>query len=142
MKTLIKLLLLVWVSWVQADSAGLRVHVDALRNSDGMVNALVFNDQAGYPSDVSRALRHASSPITDGAVEFEFQDLPAGQFVVTIVHDENNNGKLDRHWYGKPVEGVGVSNNVHSVFGPPDYEKCLVPVTSGVKQIDIAVVYP
>jgi uncharacterized protein (DUF2141 family) len=38
-------------------------------------------------------------------------DLPAGEYAVQVLHDENDNGKLDTNFMGMPTEGYGFSNN-------------------------------
>ena len=38
-------------------------------------------------------------------------DLPAGKYAVQVMHDENDNGKLDANFMGIPIEGYGFSNN-------------------------------
>jgi uncharacterized protein (DUF2141 family) len=37
--------------------------------------------------------------------------LPAGTYAVQVMHDENDNGKLDSKFMGIPTEGYGFSNN-------------------------------
>lgn len=49
-------------------------------------------------------------------------DLPQGDWGIFLFHDANENKKMDRHWYGRPKEGVGASNNPKPRFGPPKWE--------------------
>ena len=54
-----------------------------------------------------------------------FEDIPYDtHYAIEIVHDENNNQKLDMRIlpYPKPKEGFGLSNNTFRA-GPPEYEK-------------------
>lgn len=37
-------------------------------------------------------------------------NLPDGEYLVMLVHDINNNGKLDTSFIGMPKEPVGLSN--------------------------------
>jgi uncharacterized protein (DUF2141 family) len=50
-------------------------------------------------------------------------DLPFGTYAVTVHHDVNDNGEMERAWYGKPKEPTGASNNPSMKFGPPTFEK-------------------
>jgi uncharacterized protein (DUF2141 family) len=47
---------------------------------------------------------------TGKEVELRF-NLPAGSYAVQVLHDENDNGKMDSNFMGIPVEGYGFSNN-------------------------------
>ena len=38
-------------------------------------------------------------------------NLPAGNYAVQVMHDENENNKLDTNFMGMPIEGYGFSNN-------------------------------
>ena len=47
--------------------------------------------------------------------------LAPGDYAVSLVHDENGNGKLDKNLLGIPTEGVGFSQNPVLRFGPPSF---------------------
>lgn len=51
-----------------------------------------------------------------------FENIPAGEYAVSVYHDENENKKLDTGWFGIPKEGYGNSNNPKVRMGPPKYE--------------------
>lgn len=67
------------------------------------------------------------------AIEF---DLPPGEYAVSTYQDINKNGKLDRHFYGKPKEPYGFSNNIKP-FGPPAYKDCKITLSNAPKTISI-----
>jgi len=119
----------------------LDVHVKGLRSSNGSLVVLLFNDQRGYPGDHRLAFMKKTVDIVNGSAHFRFERLPPDQYVVSIFHDENDNGKLDSHWYGPPSEGVGVSNNAPARFGPPDYDESRVPIGDGETKIEISLNY-
>ena len=47
--------------------------------------------------------------------------LAPGDYAVSLIHDENGNGKLDKNLFGIPTEGVGFSQNPRLRFGPPTF---------------------
>lgn len=51
-----------------------------------------------------------------------FDKLKPGTYAISVIHDENENTKLDTKM-GIPKEGIGFSNNVMGSFGPPSFEK-------------------
>ena len=59
---------------------------------------------------------------SNGEVVFRIDHLDPGTYAVSIVYDEDSNGKLNTGIFGIPTEPVGVSNNAKGKFGPPSYE--------------------
>ncbi|HNI91331.1 MAG TPA: DUF2141 domain-containing protein, partial [Leptospiraceae bacterium] len=60
---------------------------------------------------------------------------------IGIMHDENNNLKMDTNLIGIPKEGYGVSNNVKSKLGPPKYEDAKITLQSANTIIQIEMNY-
>lgn len=53
----------------------------------------------------------------------QFDGLAPGVYAVSVIHDENENGKLDMQWFPipRPAEGAGVSNDASATVGPPSF---------------------
>ena len=64
------------------------------------------------------------------------EQLKAGTYAVSIVYDEDSNGKLNTGFLGIPTEKVGFSNNVTGTFGPPSFEKTSFTI-SGSRSLEI-----
>lgn len=62
-----------------------------------------------------------------------FTDLQEGEYAVSVIHDENGNGELDKNFFGVPKEGFGFLNGVMGRFGPPQYDEVKIRWT-GVSQ--------
>jgi uncharacterized protein (DUF2141 family) len=100
----------------------LTVEVENVRNAPGIVGVLVFNTAQGWPEQFSAALRSEARAAHTGVVEITIPDLPAGDYAVVALHDENTNKQLDRNWLGVPVEQWGMSNNPPYRFAAPSFE--------------------
>ena len=124
-----------------SSSGSLRIHVDQIQPSKGHIIALLSNDDEGYPNDRNLAFRVSQVEVKGAVVELAMDNIPPGNYVVSLFHDSNNDGELNRYWYGAPKEGVGVSNNVKGSFGPPDYEKCVINVTGNPLDLRISLHY-
>lgn len=109
----------------------LRLHVDGLRNSIGVVGTAIYKSPAGWPEDASRAFRRWPTPIATGQREVTVvaQDLPPGDYGVVVIHDENMNQKLDRNLFGWPREGFGFANNPHVRLSAPSFKEAVIHVT-------------
>lgn len=68
--------------------------------------------------------------------------LPAGEYAVAIIHDENENDTLDLapFPFPRPKEGLGVSNDDWG-FGRPDYEKARFALEAS-RRLDVTLRYP
>jgi uncharacterized protein (DUF2141 family) len=100
----------------------LTVVAQGVRNSAGVVGVLVFNSASGWPEQVSDAVRKQSTPAKAGETEITISNLPAGEYPVVVLHDENENEKLDRGPLGLPTEQWGMSNNPSFLPSAPPFD--------------------
>ncbi|MDX2023803.1 MAG: DUF2141 domain-containing protein [Deltaproteobacteria bacterium] len=114
----------------------LEVVVTTPRNSQGHVGCALFSSNVGFPTQIERAKiqRHK----TQDRVVCSFANLGPGRYAVAVVHDENNNGKLDTNMFGIPKEWWGTSNNVTHKLSAPTFEESVVVLSEG-KPLTIAV---
>ncbi len=108
-------------SFAQQGKGTLTVHVDGLKNDNGLVEVSIYSSDSGFPVDTGKALKNEFSKINDRQAEINFRDLEFGSYAISVYHDENGNRKLDTNWLGIPKEGVGASNNAKGRFGPPKF---------------------
>jgi uncharacterized protein (DUF2141 family) len=86
-----------------------------------------------------RAHRLAKVKAARGTVRASFPGLQPGRYAVSVIHDENDNGKFDMRWFPfpSPAEHGGSSNNVMSRLGPPSFDKALFDVTAGARTVEV-----
>ena len=111
------------------DSGTVNVHVkiEGFRNDKGHCYLLLFKDKKGFPESEKHTVLILKNSINDKTAAFEFEIGP-GIYAISAFHDENLNKKLDKTWYGKPVEGFGISNNPKIHFGPPGFRESSVAI--------------
>ncbi len=102
------------------------IHVDGLRNRDGVLRALLFTNEDGFPQDFPKASQSRTVAIQQDTIRIQFDNVNASQCAISVLHDENDNEKMDSNWLGMPKEGIGVSNNVKNRLGPPSFEDAAV----------------
>ena len=121
----------------------LRIHVDGLRNSIGVVGAAVFKSPDGWPENMSKTVHHWPTPIPPGAHQATavMENLPPGDYGVVAIHDENKNHKLDRNFIGIPKEGFGFANNPHVGLSAPPFRAAIVQVACPVTETTIHLIY-
>lgn len=112
----------------QNNSAALQITVTGINSASGVVRIALCPPQAGFPDCKSRAVRSASLPITDGQALTQFDGLAPGTYAVSVFHDQNSNGKLDR-FMGIPKEGYGFSRNPGFKPRAPKFSEAEITVT-------------
>jgi len=100
----------------------LTVLIDGFSSDKGDAKIALCNSIEGYKSD-DKAYRREAVRIRNGKAEWAFEDLPFGEYLIKVFHDENGNYKLDKNLFGAPAEAYGFSNNARATLGPPDYKK-------------------
>jgi uncharacterized protein (DUF2141 family) len=105
-----------------AQNSEITINISGLKTDKGKCMVYLYNSKKGYSAGPNKAINTATGKITNGKSTLVLKDTTDGEYVITVVHDENNNSKLDTNFLGMPKEGVGVSNNAKGSFGPPSYE--------------------
>ena len=128
----------------QSADGTVTVVVEGLRNSEGQLGLLIFDERggAGFPARSERAVRRVMLPLRARRATHTFTGLPHGAYAVAVVHDENASGGLDRGLLGRPREGIGASNNPRSRFGPPSFGDARFLVERREVTLRVRVVYP
>jgi uncharacterized protein (DUF2141 family) len=121
----------------------LRLYVDGLRNSNGVVGSVLFTSPDGWPEDTKKAFRHGPTPIPPGQrhATVVWEHMPPGDYGVAAIHDENRNAKLDRNIIGIPKEGFGFANNPHVGLSAPTFKLAVVHVTCPATDVAIHLQY-
>jgi uncharacterized protein (DUF2141 family) len=92
-----------------AQAGELTVTISDIRNPKGTLMVAVEKSDAGW-NDQEKPVAAQKIAANGKEVVLKF-DLPAGEYAVQVLHDENDNGKLDTNFMGMPTEGYGFSNN-------------------------------
>ena len=92
--------LLTAINLFAKQSFDLRVEVNHLRNSKGVVQFTIYNKDGSMPDEhFKKFYKKSVAKITNRSAFTVFKDLPKGRYAVNILHDENENGKIDKGFY-------------------------------------------
>ena len=122
-----------------AAATTLTVNVTGFKNSEGMCVVWLFNRADGFPNDPTKLLRRATVPVRGKTSQAVFANLPAGTYAVSVIHDENNNKRLDTNCIGIPKEPYGTSRGVRGVTGPPKFAPASFAVSGAALALAIRV---
>ena len=117
------------------------VEVENLRNSKGLVQFALYNKDGSIPDEhYKNYFKMEKATINNDKAEVTFSNLPEGDYAVNILHDENNNGKVDKGFV-LPKEGIGFSNYASiGLTNRPYFKKASFELKQN-KTIKVKIVY-
>jgi uncharacterized protein (DUF2141 family) len=118
MKKIILVFTLLVSGLISAQKATLIVEMSGFKNNDGKAHVGLFNSEGKFLKD---AYQGKVSAINGMKSRVEFKNLPVGEYAVSVFHDEDNSGVLERGMFGIPKEEIACSNNAKGFMGPPKY---------------------
>jgi uncharacterized protein (DUF2141 family) len=140
--TLLALMLAPLLSAQSSNASTITVRIVKARNARGEIRVALFQSGKGFPGDASTALRTQEAQIDPQTLSAQviFVGIPPGAYAVSVFHDENMNGKLDKNLVGMPKEGYGASNNPGKKMRPPNFDEAKFSLNS--KQlVEISLIY-
>jgi uncharacterized protein (DUF2141 family) len=137
MKNSIILALVISTSTAVAQNS-LEIKIHKLQAGGGNVIVGLFANGEEFLSKTSYS---KVMPATGTEVVIVFRDLPDGEYAISVIHDQNENGQLDKNFIGIPKEGFAFGNNAMGAFGPPSFEKAKVILKNQNLKHQIAMKY-
>jgi uncharacterized protein (DUF2141 family) len=112
--------------------ANLQVTVKNIKEEKGSIRIGLFTTEKDF---LKNATRGKIVKASGKEVTVVFENLKPGDYAVSVIHDENENGELDSNMVGIPKEGFAFGNNAMGTFGPPSFDKAKISLTKNEKQI-------
>jgi len=134
--------ILILFSFIQkGETYSLTIEVKELRNSTGAVQFALYNKDGTIPDeDYKQYCKILKGKIQKGIAKVTFTSLPPGKYAVNILHDENENGEIDKGFI-LPIEGIGFSNFQSIGFSNrPNFSKASFELKEN-KTINVKVIY-
>ncbi len=92
------------------------VEVTNIFNQNGKIGIALYNRDNKSFANMSKFYKGVYLKIDGKKVIYTFKDIPNGTYAISVIHDENENKKLDKNFLGIPKEGYGFSNNIRPKF--------------------------
>ena len=124
-----------------ADAYSLTVEVKQLRNSKGVVQFALYNKDGSIPDEhYKNYYKISKGRISDQASTITFKNIPSGKYAISILHDENQNGQIDKGFI-LPKEGIGFTNiNAISLSNRPNFTKASFDLYKN-KRMRVKIIY-
>jgi len=125
----------------KTETCSLTIEVNELRNSNGVVQFALYNRDGTIPDEnYKKCCLVVKGKIKNGSSKITFNNLPQGKYAVNILHDENENGQIDKGFI-LPIEGVGFSNfQSIGLTNRPNFSKASFELRSN-KTIGVKIIY-
>jgi uncharacterized protein (DUF2141 family) len=130
-----------WFVGVQQPKGTVHIQVSNIRGTKGDVLISLYDNAKDFPKNAPKAVGRGKAEIKNGVASITFTNLPPGNYAAAILHDENNNRKMDFNLVGMPKEGYGFSNNAKGTLGPPSFKEASFSFDGGEKKIVIKATY-
>lgn len=113
----------------------LELHVTKSESNQGLIRVLIFDQADGFPDSPQKAKLALSLPIENFKTQTLINSLPPGKYAICTFQDKDENGEINKNFFGYPTEAYGFSNNPKISFSIPSFEKCLIEIKEGKKNI-------
>jgi uncharacterized protein (DUF2141 family) len=125
------------------DTGTLTVRITGARNTKGKIGITLFQNAQGFPEDPSKAIQQQSVEIDPNTMsgQVTFKNVRQGTFAVSVLHDENGNGKMDKNFVGMPKEGYGASNNPKKKKRAPTFDEAKFSLNASEQTIEVTLIY-
>jgi uncharacterized protein (DUF2141 family) len=133
------MLLVIVLSWFETSAqSSLEIHVNNIKSNKGSIQFGLFTTEADF---LKNPIEKKVIKSTGKDVIVVFENLQPGDYALSVIHDENENGKLDSNAFGIPKEGFAFGNNALGSFGPPPFEKAKITIVDQDVKQDIKLKY-
>ncbi|MEX0363634.1 MAG: DUF2141 domain-containing protein, partial [Allomuricauda sp.] len=124
------ILCMVFIGSAQS-TATLKVQIQDIESDEGMLRVGLYDSAQNW---LEKTFKSKSSTIVDGKCEVVFDDVPHGAYGISVYHDENNNGKMDKYLGFYPKENYACSNQAPAKYGPPEWKDAKFTINQKTNQ--------
>ena len=108
----------------------------------GTINVGLYDSEDGFP-ETGFEVAGLILPVDGDTAEGAFTDLPRGNYVLAVLHDEDGDNVMrSRGSFGMPDEGYGFSNTDKARLRPPKFDKAAVELSTANRSVDVLLRYP
>lgn len=121
----------------------LTVNIENVKDDHGSLIVSLFSVERSesFPAHDDQAFRKTAVRALEGRTVLVFQNLNDGEYAISVVHDENDNGRMDHNALKMPKEGFGFSNQPSLIFGLPSFKRAAFTVSPSARDIKIPLTY-
>jgi len=100
----------------------LSIHISGISKIKGSLFIAVFRATDDFPV-FGKQFKGIIKEVEGKSQNYNFDNLPEGEYALAIYQDENRNKILDKNLLGIPTEIYGFSNNARRTFSAPSFQE-------------------
>jgi uncharacterized protein (DUF2141 family) len=112
----------------------LEIEIIGIEQIKGEIRVALFKQKNEW---LKTSVMNEKVSVTGKKVTVKMANVPEGEYAISVYHDVNGNGKLDRNGMGIPNEPYAFSNNAQGNFGPPSFDSAKVKVDANTKILSL-----
>ena len=115
---------------------GLKLTISNIKSVEGNIMVAVYNATQKFLGE-EMVIGKIEKVTQTGDMTIQFNDLPYGEYAISVYHDKNANQDLDTNLFKIPTEPYGFSNNAKGSFGPPNFDAAKINFNADNQQHSI-----
>lgn len=120
-----------FTSLISIENPKLTVNISNVPSLKGEIIIGVFNKEQNFLKD-GAAIKTYTLKINEMSETIVIEDLPRGDYAISIYHDENSDSECNLNFMGIPKEAYGFSNNFKPKFSAPEFKNCKFSLSSNM----------
>ena len=124
----------------EAETGTVYVHIKDLRNNKGQIMISLHTSEVGFPKTDMHTQKFIKT-VTAPETVIKLTDIPFGKIAVSMLHDEDNSGKMTFNFFGLPQEGFGFHKNYKVTLRSPSFDEVAFDFNTSEAHVDIPVQY-
>jgi uncharacterized protein (DUF2141 family) len=111
----------------------LYIHISGISKIKGSLFIAVFRATDDFPV-FGKQFKGIIKEVEGKSQNYNFDNLPEGEYALAIYQDENRNKILDKNLLGVPTEIYGFSNNARRSFSAPSFQEAKFKLNKDLQQ--------
>lgn len=118
------------------------VTIKDIKTPKGQILMGIYKDDASFDKEIPyKKVQAFKTKISNGTLQVEVK-LEPGKYGISLMDDENFNGKMDYNFIGIPKEGFGFSNYYHTGLTKPKLKVFEFEVLANkIPKVEVAMKY-
>jgi uncharacterized protein (DUF2141 family) len=105
-----------------AQTHSLTLVIEGVQEVKGVMQIGLFNNSDDF-LETGSEFRVASVTVDSTAVVFVFDSLPPTNYAISLYHDLDSSGEINKNFIGIPVEPWGISNDAWRLLSAPRWKE-------------------